>query len=66
MLRKQLNLDSDLQIVLELLSLNSPSKKVKKKDSYINGFKLIITHIFPRETYGKPRNVVILSEKDLS
>ena len=39
----------------ELLPLNSPSKKVNKKSSYINGFGLIITQIFLRETYVKPK-----------
>ena len=40
--------------VYGLLPLNSPSKKVNKKDSYINGFESIITQIFPRETHVKP------------
>ena len=60
MLRKRINLDSDLEIVLELLPLNSPSKKVNKKSSYTNGFehKIKFSTLNPRETYGKPRNVV--------
>ena len=52
--KKRLNLDSELRIDLELLPLNSPSKKVKKKDSYSNGFELIKTQIFLCETHGKP------------
>ena len=52
--RKRLNLAYDLRIDLELLPLNSPSKKVNKKDSYINGFELIITQIFLREDHVKP------------
>ena len=38
-LSKRLNPDSDLQIVLEIMSLNSPSKKEDKKESYFNGFE---------------------------
>ena len=40
---------------VKLLPLNSPSKKVNKNGSYINGFELIITQIFLRETYVKPK-----------
>ncbi len=52
--RKRLNLDSDLQIVLELLPLNSTSKKASKKGSDIKESELIITQIFLRETHVKP------------
>jgi len=39
----------------DLLPLNSPSKKVNKKDSYSNGSEHIITRISPRETHVKPK-----------
>ena len=44
-----------------LLPLNSPSKKVNKKDSYINGFELIVAQIFLRETHvklKKPQKII--------
>ena len=46
----------------ELLPLNSPSKKVNKKDSYINGSEHIITRISPRETHVKPTENLVSSE----
>ena len=46
----------------ELLPLNSPSKKVNKKDSYINGFEHIITRISPRETHVKPTENLVSRE----
>mgnify|MGYP001333365589 CR=1 FL=1 len=39
---------------IRLFPLNSPSKKVNKKDSYSNGSEHIITRISPRETHVKP------------
>ena len=45
-----------------LLPLNSPSKKVNKKDSYINGSEHIITRILPRETYVKPTENLVSRE----
>ena len=40
-------------ILYSSLPLNSPSKKVNKKDSYTNGSEHIITRISPRETHVK-------------
>ncbi len=39
---------------LELLPLDSPSNKVYKKDSYINGFEMMIKQILLREAHVKP------------